>query len=324
VANLPGVTSVFTYDNFEKYQVAVGPTCVFTGSIFGNALAVGSVTSGAINIGDPLTGPNITANTTITAGSGASWTVSNSQTVTSQTMNSGGVVVNPNTVFVSVAGGTQSAIAQAIIQAKPPGCGFTGNTSATAYDNSYTPPIHYSVTYEVPAVVNLYWLVGIENSLAVPSNALPLIQDAILNAFTGGDGGTVAGIGSRILASRFYSGIAALGAWAQILSLNIESSLAPATCSFTGSTSGTTLTVSAVASGTLAPYQILTGSEFIPGTYITALGTGAGGTGTYTLSQPQTLSSQAMTSLVIDETSIQLNVSQNPVAIASNIILELL
>jgi hypothetical protein len=223
-----------------------------------------------------------------------------------------------------VAGGTQSAIAQAIIQAKPPGCGFTGNTSVTAYDNSYTPPVPYSVTYEVPAAVNLYWLVGIENSLAVPSNALTLIQDAILNAFTGGDGGTVAGIGSRILASRFYSGIAALGTWAQILSLNIESSLAPATCSFTGSTSGTTLTVSAVASGTLAPYQILTGSEFVPGTYITALGTGTGGTGTYTLSQPQTLTSQAMTSLVIDETSIQLNVSQNPVAIASNIVLELL
>ncbi len=324
VANLPGVTSVFTYDNFEKYQVAVGPTCVFTGSISGTTLTVSSVTSGGINIDDPLTGPNITANTTITAGSGTSWTVSISQTVTSQTMNTGGVVVNPNTIFVSVAGGTQSAIGQAIIQAKPPGCGFTGNTSVTAYDNSYTPPLPYSVTYETPTAVSLYWLVGIENSLAVPSNALTLIQDAILTAFTGGDGGSVAGIGSRILASRFYSGIAALGTWAQILSLNIESGLAPAICSFTGSISGTTLTVSAVASGVLAPYQILNGSEFIPGTYITALGTGTGGTGTYTLSQPQTISSQSMTSLVIDETSIQLNVSQNPVAIASNIILELL
>ncbi|MFN8993376.1 MAG: hypothetical protein ACK5X3_06910, partial [Pseudomonadota bacterium] len=71
--------------------------------------------------------------------------------------------------------------------------------------------------------------------------------------------------------------------------------------SFTGSFSGTTLTVSAVASGTLAVGQLIVGTGVAaspPGsnaTYITALGTGSGGVGTYTVSVSQTLSSRALT-----------------------------
>ncbi len=69
---------------------------------------------------------------------------------------------------------------------------------------------------------------------------------------------------------------------------------------FTGSISGTTLTVSAVSSGTLAIGQLVTGtgvSASPPGssaTYITALGTGTGGVGTYTVSVSQTVSSTTM------------------------------
>jgi uncharacterized membrane protein len=71
--------------------------------------------------------------------------------------------------------------------------------------------------------------------------------------------------------------------------------------SFTGSISGTTLTVSAVASGTLAVGQLIVGagvSASPPGsnaTYITALGTGSGGVGTYTVGVSQTVTSRAMT-----------------------------
>jgi hypothetical protein len=69
---------------------------------------------------------------------------------------------------------------------------------------------------------------------------------------------------------------------------------------FTGSISGTTLTVSAVVSGTLAIGQLITGtgvSASPPGsnaTYITALGTGTGGVGTYTVGVSQTVSSTTM------------------------------
>lgn len=69
-----------------------------------------------------------------------------------------------------------------------------------------------------------------------------------------------------------------------------------AAASFTGSIATTVLTVTAVASGTLAVGQFVHGTGVTAGTYITALGTGTGGTGTYTVSASQTVVSEAMTS----------------------------
>jgi len=63
----------------------------------------------------------------------------------------------------------------------------------------------------------------------------------------------------------------------------------------TGAISGTTLTVSAVTSGTLVVGADLSGSGITPGTTVTALGTGTGGTGTYTVDTSQTASSTTIT-----------------------------
>lgn len=63
--------------------------------------------------------------------------------------------------------------------------------------------------------------------------------------------------------------------------------------SFTGAISGTTLTVSA-GSG-LVVGQLIAGAGVTARTYITALGTGNGGAGTYTVSVSQTVASEAMT-----------------------------
>jgi len=65
---------------------------------------------------------------------------------------------------------------------------------------------------------------------------------------------------------------------------------------FTASISGTTMTVSAVASGTIKVGVGISGSGVTSGTTITALGTGSGGTGTYTVSASQTVSSTTITS----------------------------
>lgn len=65
--------------------------------------------------------------------------------------------------------------------------------------------------------------------------------------------------------------------------------------SFTGSISGSTLTVTAVASGTLGVGQRVNGTGVSAGTYISALASGTGGTGTYTVNQAQTALSAAMT-----------------------------
>lgn len=61
---------------------------------------------------------------------------------------------------------------------------------------------------------------------------------------------------------------------------------------FTGSISGNTLTVTTVISGTLQVGMSITGTGIAAGTVVTALGTGIGGVGTYTINgQPQTVSS---------------------------------
>jgi hypothetical protein len=68
------------------------------------------------------------------------------------------------------------------------------------------------------------------------------------------------------------------------------------TTKFTGTISTTTLTVSAVSAGQLAVGQVISGTGVTPGTIITALGTGTGYTGTYTISVSQTVgSATAMT-----------------------------
>lgn len=69
-------------------------------------------------------------------------------------------------------------------------------------------------------------------------------------------------------------------------------------CAITAAISGTTLTVSAVAQGVLKVGSVIAGTGVTAGTTITALGTGTGGTGTYTVSASQTVASRAMTSNV--------------------------
>lgn len=68
----------------------------------------------------------------------------------------------------------------------------------------------------------------------------------------------------------------------------------PYGAAFTASISGTTLTVTNVAAGTLAVGQTITGAGIATGTVITALGTGTGGTGTYTVNNSQTIASEGM------------------------------
>jgi hypothetical protein len=73
----------------------------------------------------------------------------------------------------------------------------------------------------------------------------------------------------------------------------------PAAAVFTGSISGTTLTVTSVTSGTIAISQSLFGIGITPETVITALGSGTGGVGTYTVNQSQTIASELMNSSAV-------------------------
>lgn len=71
----------------------------------------------------------------------------------------------------------------------------------------------------------------------------------------------------------------------------------PTEAAFTGSLAGNILTVSAVSSGTLSIGQTISGAGVADGTVITALGTGTGLTGTYTVSTSQTVASESLTAV---------------------------
>jgi hypothetical protein len=70
------------------------------------------------------------------------------------------------------------------------------------------------------------------------------------------------------------------------------------TPAFTGSISGTTLTVSAISAGYLGVGSVIAGSGVTGGTTITAFVSGLGGAGTYTVSVSQTIGSVAMTGTI--------------------------
>ena len=72
---------------------------------------------------------------------------------------------------------------------------------------------------------------------------------------------------------------------------------APSSAIFTGSISGTTLTVTVMQSGTIAVGQAIFGQGIAQNSVITALGTGTGGVGTYTVSDSQTVASTAINSV---------------------------
>jgi hypothetical protein len=66
----------------------------------------------------------------------------------------------------------------------------------------------------------------------------------------------------------------------------------------TGSISGTTLTISVASAGILSVGNVVTGTGVAQGTRITALGTGTGGVGTYTVNQSQTVGSTTISGTV--------------------------
>ena len=171
-----------------------------------------------------------------------------------------GVTVPPFSIFVCVAGGAPSDVARAIFSKKGAGAPMLGNTTVTVFDtNPLLPaPQPYQITYQIPSALQLLFNVVIAAGPLVPSDAQQQIQNALLAAFAGNT----------------------------------------LSASFTGSVAGTTLTVSDIESGTIVVGQTLSdlSGNVTPGTTITAVGTGTGGVGTYTVSQTQNVASEAMTS----------------------------
>jgi uncharacterized phage protein gp47/JayE len=114
----------------------------------------------------------------------------------------------PHSIYVAVVGGSASAIAQAIWNAKDGGCNYNGNTTETVYDTRYAAPQPaYPVTFNIPTGTPVYFAVTVTNAASLPSDYATLIKNAIVAQFNGENGNTPAGIASMILALSYTGAI---------------------------------------------------------------------------------------------------------------------
>ena len=235
---------------------------------------------------------------------------------------SDGVTIPPGALYVCVAGGDPNVVAQAIWTKKAPGTRMAGNTTVTVFDTNsgYSPPYpQYAITFQTAAAQTFVFTVTLTNSAQVPSTVVTQVQTAILAAFAGSDGGPRARIASTVYASRFYSGIAALGNWVEIVSIKIGSTGAPK-ATFTASINGAVMTVTAISQGVIGLKQTLEGANIAPNIQILSFGTGSGGTGTYNLTLPQgVVSSQIFQSVFADLDTAPVGIAHIPVLSASDI-----
>jgi len=148
------------------------------------------------------------------------------ENVNNTTTSVGGLTLAPKSMLVVVVGGDDDLIAQTIWRKKSPGCGYNGNTSVVVLDDNvgYQPPFPaYEVSFERPTSLTILFKVNIQANPTIPANAVDLIQQAIISAFAGEDGGTRAVVGAEIFAARYYGAVTSLGPWAQLQNIKIGS-----------------------------------------------------------------------------------------------------
>ena len=140
----------------------------------------------------------------------------------------GGVSLAANSIYVAVVGGNSLAVATAIWSKKSAGCSYNGNTTVTVTDSAQgsLPYPTYSVQYETPTNTPILFAVQIKANPALAANIITLIQNAIVGAFSGQDGGAPVAIGSTVFASRFYAVVAATDPNCEVVSIQIGTTTA--------------------------------------------------------------------------------------------------
>lgn len=137
--------------------------------------------------------------------------------------------VPAHSIYVAVVGGTDDNVANAIFTKKSIGCNMAGNTTVSVLDTSSlaSPKPSYSITFERPDGLPIYFAVNIGNHPMVPANITALVKQAIVATFNGQDGNDRARIASDIYASTFYQGILAISPYVKLVSILIGTTSTP-------------------------------------------------------------------------------------------------
>jgi hypothetical protein len=228
VLTVPGVLDAYVLGN--PLDVTSGAT--FTGSISGSTLTVDSTSViGTIAIGQTVQdgGVNVAQGTYIVSGGGTSWglNLTYGSPVSDQAMVSaqGGVQLVAHSIYVGVYGGNSTTVAEAIFSKVSPGCNFNGSTTVAVQDTQFpysAPYPTYAITFTTLTPTPVFFNVEMLQNANVPPNAVQLIQQSIINTFTGLTSGVnAARAGATILHSQYYAGLFALGAWVQITEIQV-------------------------------------------------------------------------------------------------------
>ena len=126
--------NVYIVDGTYRYawRISSPSTAIFTGAISGTTLTVSNIQSGTIAIGQALFGVGVSQETVITGGSGLSWTVNLSQTVTATLMNSSAATTITATLTAGSTNATLSTTGTVYLGQTIQGAGVPVNTMVTA------------------------------------------------------------------------------------------------------------------------------------------------------------------------------------------------
>ena len=141
----------------------------------------------------------------------------------------GSITLLPHSIYIAAVGGLALDVATAIWKKKSVGADYNGNTSVVVTDPSgySTPYPTYTVKFQVPTSQPILFAVQLANTPGLPSDIVAQVKAAIISAFSGGDGGPRARIGSTIYASRFYGPVSLIKpGFVQINSIKIGTSTA--------------------------------------------------------------------------------------------------
>lgn len=107
----------------------------------------------------------------------------------------------PHSLYVCVEGGDDYEVARAIWTKKNVGCDMNGNTNITVVDTTTDTNPEYLVTFNRPTHVEIYFLVTMSGNTAMTAAD---VAAGVVSVFNGLEGMRRAGIGSTILAARYY------------------------------------------------------------------------------------------------------------------------
>ncbi len=266
-------------------QTVASRTMTATGS--DTTLTVTGITSGVLMVGDTLSGTGVTTGTTITAfgtGTGGigTYTVNNSQTVSSRTITANGFVPSANSTL-TVTGVSSNVL---YVGDTLSGTGVTPGTTITAFGTGTGGIGTYTVSnYQTVATQSI---TGTGTSPS-PNSTLTVtgVTSGLLNV---GDTLSGTGVTTGTTITGFGSGTGGIGTYTVSIVQYVTSN------TITATNSSSRLSVTAVSSGLLNLGDTLSGTGVTAGTKITSQVAGTtGGVGTYTVSNAQKVNSTTIT-----------------------------